>query len=165
MTPLPVLLAAAALLTLGAVRRVPEGEACTIYRWGRYRRTLESGVHWTWPLFDRVGHRISLTGRHAELDSGAVTRADGETVTAAGTVYFQVLDAFEAEEQIEHFEDCIRDSLRAVLRDEVLPLPSVAAVDRNRALRRGVDQRLRRFGLTATRCQLDLARGVESRAA
>ncbi|MEO6064288.1 MAG: SPFH domain-containing protein [Lysobacterales bacterium] len=165
MRPLTALLTAAALLTLGAVRRVPEGEACTIYRWGRYRRTLESGIHWTWPFFDRIGHRISLTGRHAQLESGVVTRADGEVVTAAGTVYFQVLDAFEAEEQIEHLEDCIRDSLRAVLREEVLPSPNVPAVDRNRALRRGVDQRLRRFGLTATRCQLDLARGVEARAA
>lgn len=165
MTPIPALLAAAALLTLGAVRRVPEGEACTLYRFGRYRRTLESGVHWTWPLFDRIGHRISLTGRHAKLDSGVVTRADGEAVAAAGTVYFQVLNAVQAEEQIEHFEDCIRDSLRAVLREETLPAASVAASERNRALKRGVDQRLRSFGLTATRCQLDLARGIEARAA
>ncbi len=165
MTPIPAFLAAAALLTLGAVRRVPDGEACTIYRFGRYRRTLDSGVHWTWPLVDRIGHRISLTGRHAELDSGVVTRADGEAVTAAGTVFFQVLDAGQAEEQIEHFEDCIRDSLRAVLREEALPAASLGASERNRALKRGVDQRLRRFGLTATRCQLDLARGVEARAA
>jgi len=162
MTPIPVLLAAAALLTFGAVRRIPEGEACTIYRWGRYRRTLESGVHVVWPLFDRIGHRISLTGRHANLDTGVVTRADGEAVTAAGTVYFQVLDAEQAEEQIEHFEDCILDSLCEVLREEPLPLPGIGASERNRALKRGVDMRLRRFGLTATRCQLDLARAVDT---
>lgn len=165
MTPIPALLAGVALLTLGAVRRVPAGEACTIYRWGRYRRTLQSGMHLIWPLVDRIGHRISLTGRLAELESGLVTRADGEAVTAAGTVYFQVLDAVQAEEQIEHFEDCIRDSLREVLREEALPAASVADGERNRALKRGVDQRLRRFGLTATRCQLELARGLEARAA
>ncbi len=161
MIPLPLLLAAAALLTLGAVRRIPDGQACTIYRWGRYRRTLESGVHLVLPLLDRIGHRISLTGRSAELDTGVVTRADGEAVTAAGTVYFQVLDASQAEEQLEHFEDRVRDSLCEVLRTEPLPPVSAAAGERNRALKRGVDLRLRSFGLTATRCQLDLHRGIE----
>ncbi len=154
------LLAAVALLTLGAVRRIPEGEACTIYRWGRYRRTLESGIHWVWPLLDRIGHRISLTGRQTRLETGVVTRADGKAVTAAGIVYFQVLDAEQAEDQIEHFEECIRDTLCAVLREEPLPLPETAAGERNRALKQAVDKRLRRFGLTATRCQLDLARPV-----
>ncbi len=154
------LLAAVALLTLGAVRRIPEGEACTIYRWGRYRRTLESGIHWVWPLLDRIGHRISLTGRQTQLETGVVTRADGKAVTAAGIVYFQVLDAEQAEDQIEHFEECVRDTLCAVLREEPLPLPETADSERNRALKQAVDKRLRRFGLTATRCQLDLARPV-----
>ncbi len=161
MTPAPAVLATLALLSCGAVRRVPDGEACTVYRWGRYRRTLESGMHLLWPLVDRIGHRISLTGRRAELEPVVITRSDGETVTAAGTVFFQVLDAMQAEEQLDHLESCIRDSVQAVLLEDELPMAGVSVAESNRALKRRVDLRLRRFGLTATRCQLDLGRRTE----
>lgn len=161
MTSSPVVLATLALLSCGAVRRVADGEACTVYRWGRYRRTLESGVHLLWPLIDRIGHRISLTGRRTELEPVVIVRPDGETITAAGTVFFQILDATQAEEQLDHLESCIRDSVQAVLREDELPATDVSVAESNRVLKRRVDLRLRRLGLTATRCQLDLGRRSE----
>ena len=50
MTPtVSVLMIAAATLAVLSLKRVPEGQAYTIHRFGHYRRTLDAGLHWILP--------------------------------------------------------------------------------------------------------------------
>ena len=64
-TPLPPRMAfpLAACLAILSLKRIPEGQAYTIYRFGRYRRTLDSGLHWIVPLIERVAHREPGVGQ------------------------------------------------------------------------------------------------------
>ena len=54
-------------IALAAVRRVPDGQAWTVRRFGRYVRTLRPGTHAVWPLLDRIARQVRLTGHHIEL--------------------------------------------------------------------------------------------------
>src|SRR5476649_1769143 len=86
---LPLAIAALSLLAivLMALRRVPEGQAWTVHRFGRYVRTLRSGLHVVWPLLDRIAQHVSLTGHRVELP----TRAFGND-NASADLYYQILD-------------------------------------------------------------------------
>ena len=55
MTPtVSMLMIAAATLAVLSLKRVPEGQAYTIHRFGHYRRTLDAGLHWILPLIEKL---------------------------------------------------------------------------------------------------------------
>ena len=78
---LALLLSAVSVLVLPAVvRRVPAGHVQSLHRRGRPPRMLEPGLHLVLPGFDRLGHRIDLTGQvlqfeDALADAGAACAA------------------------------------------------------------------------------------------
>jgi len=75
------LLTAFAVLAFLSVRRIPEGHAYTIHRFGRPVRTLSAGIHVVLPLIEKIAHKIRLFGNVVEF------KRDDE---AGGLVYFQV---------------------------------------------------------------------------
>lgn len=148
--PLSLLLIAAACLVVLSVKRIPEGQAYTVHRFGRYRRTLDAGVHWILPLVERIAHRISLTGRTLQLAPHKVGAYE-----ARGTVWYQVVDAARAEADAGQLDDRLLEATRRSLAWVVgQGVPAGAALDG--AVKRALNLELRRFGLVATRCQLQL---------
>ena len=55
------------VLLVFSLRRVPEGEARLVNRFGRYHRTLKPGWRLCVPLLDRDGGRYPLLGHHVEV--------------------------------------------------------------------------------------------------
>lgn len=43
------------------VRTVPQGYNFTVERFGRYSRTLGAGLGLIIPLFDRIGHKVTMS--------------------------------------------------------------------------------------------------------
>ena len=141
-----------AVLALASLRRVPQGEAWTVHRFGRYVRTLQPGFHAIWPLLDRIARQVQLTGHHIELP----TRAFGAD-NASADLYYQILDPMPSGYVLESVDEMV---LRQA--DEVLS--SVAAQHSNLqvgwttttadALKAELNQRLGRMGLRIIRCAL-----------
>lgn len=149
---LSLLLISAACLVLFSIKRIPEGQAYTIHRFGRYRRTLDAGVHWIMPLIERVGGRISLTGRALDLAPMPVT-AEGVDRTVRGSVWFQVLDPTRADADLEHLEDVVlADLLDAMSR--ISEREFVQAATLPQALKQEANTTLKAHGIVVTRCQL-----------
>ena len=154
--PINTILALAALtplaILLAAVRRVPEGQAWTVHRFGRYVRTLQSGPHVMWPLLDRIAQQVSLTGHRIELP----TRAFGAD-HARADLYYQILDPLPTRDGLESVDEM-------VLRQADDALSSVAAQSPDQpagwtsamadALKIELNQRLGRMGLRIIRCAL-----------
>src|SRR5688572_22554270 len=99
-----LLVAASAVLL--SIKRIPQGQAFTVYRFGRYQRTLDAGLHWTVPLIERIAHRVSLTGRALTLAPQYIAGAH-DVAAVQGAVYFQVLDARTVEPEVDHLDDVV----------------------------------------------------------
>jgi regulator of protease activity HflC (stomatin/prohibitin superfamily) len=151
--PLSFLIAAAGLVLL-SIKRIPEGQAYTVYRFGRYRRTLAAGVHWIVPLVERVAHRVSLTGRALAMAPTVLTVGE-RRVEVDGKVYFQVLDAARADPEADHLDDVVLTALVGALRGPVLCAALAAAPgDLNATLKRTLNAALAEHGIVVTRCRL-----------
>lgn len=148
-TLLFLLLLPLAALTLG-VRRVPEGTACTVHRFGRYARTLTPGLRWTIPFVDHIAHRVRLMGHQVAVP------ADADTPAAGGAVFYQILEPERAGVALDSVDALVEREagagLSAVLaRDAANDAEALAA-----QLKAELNQRLATLGLRVTRCKLDL---------
>ncbi len=160
-TPIALLLAAGAVLVLLSLRRVPEGHAFTVYRFGHYRRTLDTGLHWILPLVEKVAHRVSLAG-HALSVAPQELLTGGVMNSVQGRVYYQVLDVERADPEVDHLDDVVLDALRAALRRDAPGRTTVSPSELNATLKADLNGVLRSHGIVVTRCQLERQAANES---
>jgi regulator of protease activity HflC (stomatin/prohibitin superfamily) len=148
-----LLISAGVLLAL-AIRRVPQGQAFTVHRFGEYRRTLTPGVHWIVPLVESVAHRMSLTGRAVRFPTVQLSRED-TALRVGGGLWYQVIDPAQADPRADHLDDFVLESTHAALDDLAPWLSSLEGAEFNAAVKTAMNQRLRPHGLLVTRCELD----------
>lgn len=153
MTAYLFLIAAAGLLVL-SMRRVPDGQAHMVYRFGTYRRTLPSGLHWILPGVERIAHRVSLTGRAIRLAPVQMTQA-ASALRVGGNLFYQVIEPILAEPHAHHLDDFVLETAHAALDDLAPWLNELDRQEFNAALKNNMNQRLKAQGLLVTRCQLE----------
>lgn len=149
-------LALAALTTLALIamtlRRVPEGQAWTVHRFGRYVRTLQPGRHAVWPVVDRIAQHVPLTGHHIEVPA----RAFGGD-RASADLYYQILDPLQTGDGLETVDEMVLrqadDALSSVVR-ELTPQPRDDDPGLADALKAELNRRLGGKGLRVIRCAL-----------
>lgn len=136
-----------AVLLASAVRRIPEGQAYSLHRFGRPVRILGPGVHVVVPFLDRVAHKISLRGRILQLDR------IGATIPAERvTIYWQVLDPDRAEAMLDGVEPLLRETTRHLLASAEDESTSMAAF--GHAVKEQLNQHLQASGMLVTRVEL-----------
>jgi regulator of protease activity HflC (stomatin/prohibitin superfamily) len=132
---LPILLALACFLSfVASIRRVPEGSAFTVHRFGRYVRTLPPGIGFVLPVIERVGQRVSLINHAVPLGENA----------SEGAVYYQILDPRRAGEALESIDQLVARAAQ----DAAAQFSNVGE------LRQQLNQRLGDRGLRVVRCEL-----------
>jgi regulator of protease activity HflC (stomatin/prohibitin superfamily) len=149
--PVMTLICILAGLAWASIKRIPEGHAYTLRRFGGHMRTLGAGTHLVVPLLERVAHKINLCGNAitiAELPVGI----QGER-RLNGTLYFQVLDAERADGLIERVEDLLRQYTQQLL-PQALEQDNAA---RDAWMKSELNRNLRDSGLLVTRVQLNLS--------
>ncbi|TVS15960.1 MAG: SPFH/Band 7/PHB domain protein [Gammaproteobacteria bacterium] len=117
-----LLIIVAVVLLLGsllAVRRVPQGFAFTVERFGRYVRTLEPGLCLVWPIAERIGARQDLRERHLRLALTDLVTRDRINVRSDAVCFYQIADAAKASYEVESLEDALRSLLGVMLRNQV----------------------------------------------
>jgi regulator of protease activity HflC (stomatin/prohibitin superfamily) len=139
-------------IALAAVRRVPEGQAWTVRRFGRYVRTLQPGMHAVWPVLDRIARQVHLTGHHIELP----TRLFGAD-SASADLYYQILDPLPTGDGLESVDEMVfrqaDDALSSVAAQWPQQQTGWTAVMAD-ALKTELNHRLGRMGLRIIRCAL-----------
>lgn len=75
-----------------SIRIVRQATAVVVERLGKYRKTLETGVHMVIPFFDRCSKPISLKEIVADFRPQPVITKDNVTMQIDTVVYFQITD-------------------------------------------------------------------------
>ncbi|NVK34640.1 MAG: SPFH/Band 7/PHB domain protein [Rhodobacteraceae bacterium] len=102
-----VLLVLVILVIFAGMKAVPQGYNYTIERFGRYRRTLEPGLNFIVPFFDRVGRKLNMMERVLDVPSQEVITRDNATITADGITFYQIMDAPRAAYEVLGLENAI----------------------------------------------------------
>jgi len=94
------------LVFLG-VRQVPQGMEYTVERFGQYGRTPRPGLNFIFPVAESVRRKMNMMETVLDVPSQEVITRDNAMVTAAGVVFYQVLDAAKAAYEVNNLEYAI----------------------------------------------------------
>lgn len=131
-------------LLLAGLKRVPEGSAYTVHRFGRYVRTLPPGLAFVLPGIERVAQRVSLIGHAVPVQDEGLQ----------GSVYYQILDPRQSGAALERIDQLVAGSAREALRSLRAATGGDEALDQR--FRRHLNSELAPAGLRVVRCDLPL---------
>lgn len=98
------------------VKVVPQSRVYVIERFGKYTRTLQSGLSIIVPFLDRVASKVDILERQFPPFSISVITADNVEVSLESTVFFRVLDAAKAVYRIKNVDEAIKSTAMSVIR-------------------------------------------------
>ena len=95
------------ILMFMGIRKVPQGFAYTVERFGRYVYTLSPGLGVFVPLIYSVGRKINMMEQVLDILPQQVITADNANVNIDGVVFYQVFDAAKASYEVADLNNAI----------------------------------------------------------
>ena len=123
MTALGIILIVLGIVILivlsSSIKIVRQSDAIVVERLGKYHKTLDTGLHFIIPFFDRCGTPISLKEIVADFKPQPVITKDNVTMQIDTVVYFQITDpklyAYGVENPINAIENLTATTLRNLI--------------------------------------------------
>lgn len=91
--PVLVVLVFGLILVINTLKIVPQGYKFTVEEFGRYTKTLEPGLHFIIPVFQRVGKKMNMMETVLDVPQQEVITRDNAMVSCDAIVFIQVVDA------------------------------------------------------------------------
>jgi regulator of protease activity HflC (stomatin/prohibitin superfamily) len=102
-----VFVALVILALFAGIKTVPQGFHWTVERFGKYTKTLQSGLNPIVPFIDRVGRKVNIMEQVIDIPQQDVISKDNATVTVDGIAFFQVYDAAKASYEVSDLHQAI----------------------------------------------------------
>ncbi len=98
------------------VERVEEGNNLVIQRLGRYHRTLEPGLGFVIPLYEKVAYTVTTKDIILDIAPQEVITKDNVSLTANAAAYIRIIQPHKAVYAVEDYEESISTLVQTTLR-------------------------------------------------
>ena len=151
-----------ALLLFKTVRIVPQASVFVIERLGKYRKTLEPGIHLLVPGLDKVRVRTDIREQVVGFPPQAVITKDNLVVGIDSVIYYSITDPAAAQYRIENVVSAIEQLVVTTLRNVVGGMALEEALTGrdhiNERLATVLDEATGKWGVKVNRVEI---RGIE----
>ena len=152
------LLAAVVAFVLEGVRVVPQQSAFVVERFGRFHATLEPGLNFIVPVFDRVAYRHSLKEVPLDIPEQVCITKDNTQLGVDGILYYQVTDPRLASYGSSNYVQAISQLAQTTLRSEIgkmeLDKTFESRDEINRQIVAALDEAGRNWGIKVLRYEI-----------
>ena len=152
------LLAAAVAFVLEGVRVVPQQSAFVVERFGRFHATLEPGLNFIVPVFDRIAYRHSLKEVPLDVPEQVCITKDNTQLGVDGILYFQVTDPRLASYGSSNYIAAISQLAQTTLRSEIgkmeLDKTFESREEINKQIVQSLDEAGRNWGIKVLRYEI-----------
>ena len=141
-----------------SIRIVRQATGVVVERLGKYSKTLDTGVHFILPLFDKTLPAVSLKERVADFPPQPVITKDNVTMQIDTVVYFQVVDVklftYGVERPISAIENLTATTLRNIVGELELDETLTSRDTVNTKMRSILDEATDPWGIKINRVEL-----------
>lgn len=152
-----ILIVAIAILS-SSVKIVRQSYAKIVERLGKYHKTLDTGLHFIVPFFDRVSHDIDLKEQVKDFLPQPVITKDNVTMQIDTVVYFQITDpklyAYGVARPIMAIENLTATTLRNIVGEMELDETLTSRDILNSKMRTILDEATDAWGIKINRVEL-----------
>ncbi|MDD6207446.1 MAG: paraslipin [Clostridiales bacterium] len=153
-----ILIIIALALISSCVKVVPQAHAYILEELGGYKDTWGVGIHWKWPIIDKVAKRVNLKEQVVDFPPQPVITKDNVTMRIDTVVFFQITDpklfAYGVENPIMAIENLTATTLRNIIGDLELDETLTSREVINTKMRASLDAATDPWGIKVNRVEL-----------
>ncbi len=101
------------------IKIIPQSKAIVVERLGAYNRTMQTGLHYVIPVFERVANVVSLKEKVSDFAPQPVITKDNVTMQIDTVVYLQITDSklytYGVENPVNAIENLTATTLRNII--------------------------------------------------
>jgi regulator of protease activity HflC (stomatin/prohibitin superfamily) len=146
------------ILFVSCVKIVPQATTFVIEKFGAYKTTWETGIHFMIPIVNKVAKRISLKEKVADFAPQAVITKDNVTMQIDTVLFYQIVDsklyAYGIERPIVAIENLTATTLRNIIGDLELDQTLTSRDIINTKMREILDDATDPWGIKVNRVEL-----------
>jgi regulator of protease activity HflC (stomatin/prohibitin superfamily) len=153
-----IVLVLAVVFLVRAMVVVRQYQRGLVERLGRYKETLEPGLHFLFPFIDRLAGRVDMREMVLDIEPQPVITMDNVTVTVDAVIYSYVTDAKAVTYEVQNFNLAVsklaQTNIRNVIGEMSLDETLTSRERINAALRQTLDEATDKWGVKVTRVEV-----------